>query len=128
GCGSGGGLRGAAPSCVGGGGGGPSFGFSPFLGWGGGAPAAAKAGRFGLDVTDFVHGVAGSTGASLCATWGRSSLSDPNRLRMKLLMLPAFAGRAGVPSDVHPARAIAAATTVDVRSARTGHRERSTSL
>jgi hypothetical protein len=34
-------------------------------------------------------------------------------------MLPEFSVEAGVPSEVHPASAIAAATTVDVRSART---------
>src|SRR5262249_38545870 len=51
----------------------------------------------------------------------------PKRLRTKLPMLPEFSVEAGVPSEVHPASAIAAATTVDVRSARTRDRERSIS-
>jgi len=80
------------------------------------AAAAATAGCFDLDVIDFVFGADGSTGASLCAIGGWSSLFDPNRLRTKLPMLPAFPVEADVPSEVHPASAIAAATTVAVRN------------
>ncbi len=41
--------------------------FASLVGW---APAAATAGRFGLDVVDLAFGAEGSTGASLCATGG----------------------------------------------------------
>jgi hypothetical protein len=92
------------------------------------AGAAATAGCFGLELADLVFGADGSTGASLCATGGSSSLFDPNRLRTKLPMLPAFSVEAGVPSEMHPASAIAPTSAIDVRSARTEDRERSTSL
>jgi hypothetical protein len=63
-----------------------------------------------LGLVDFIFGEDGSTGASL------SSLFDLNRLRTKLPMLPEFPVEAGVPSEVHPASTIAAATTVAVRN------------
>jgi len=94
------------------------------VGW---APAAATAGCFGLDVADLAFGAEGSTGASFCVTGVSSSLFDPNRLRTKLPMLPEFPVEAGIPSEVHPANAIAAATTVNVKSGRTADCERSTS-
>src|SRR5262249_46433448 len=94
-----------------------SAGGAPVFAWK--APAAATAGCFGLEVTGLVFGAGGSTDASLCATGAAFSLLDPNRLRTKPLMLPEFSVEAGVPSEVHPANASAAATTVDVRSART---------
>jgi hypothetical protein len=90
------------------------------------AGAVATAVSFGLDVADFLFGADGSTGASLCVTGVSSSLFDPNRLRTKLSMLPEFPVEAGIPSEVHPASAIAAATTVNV-SGRTADCERSTS-
>jgi hypothetical protein len=80
-----------------------------------------------LDVEDLAFGAEGSTGASFCVTGVSSSLFDPNRLRTKLPMLPEFPVEAGVPSEVHPASAIAAATTVNVKSARAADCERSTS-
>jgi hypothetical protein len=88
--------------------------------FGGGVTATADC--LGLDVTDFVFGTGGSTGASLCTTGGTSlcgtggwsSLFDLNRLCMKLPMLPESPVEAGVPSEVHPESAIAAATKVAV--------------
>jgi hypothetical protein len=68
------------------------------------AGTAATAGCFGLDLADLVFGADGSTGASLCATGGRSSLFDRNRLRTKRPMLPVFPVEAGVPSEVHPGK------------------------
>src|SRR5262249_9737229 len=91
------------------------------------APAAATAGCFGLEGAGLVFGAGGSTDASLCVIAACSSLFIPNRLRTKLPMLPEFSVEAGVPSEVHPASAIAAATMVDVRRARTRDRERSIS-
>jgi hypothetical protein len=91
------------------------------------AGAVGTAVSFGLDVAGFLFGADGSTGVSLCVTEVSSSLFDPNRLRRKLPMLPEFPVEAGVPSEVHPASAIAAATAADVRSARTGNCGRSTS-
>jgi hypothetical protein len=126
-----GGLCGSALACRFGDGFGTSVAVLVFAGCGRSlaecAGAAATAGCFGLDLADLVFGADGSTGASLCVTGVSSSLFDPNRLRTKLPMLPEFPVEAGIPSEVHPASAIAAATTVDVRSGRTADCERSTS-
>jgi len=46
--------------------------------------AAATAECFGWGVAEFGLGADGSTAAALCATWGWSSLFDPNRLLTKL--------------------------------------------
>ena len=85
------------------------------------APAAATAECFGLDVAGLA-----SIGAAFCATGIWSPVFDPNRLLTKLPMLPEVPVET-VPPGVHSASAIAAATTVDLRSVSTRDGERSMS-
>jgi hypothetical protein len=90
------------------------------------APAAATAECFGLGVAGLLFGADASIGAAFCATGVWSPVFDPNRLLTKLSMLPEVPVEA-VPPGVHSASAIAATTTVDLRSVSTRDRERSMS-